>query len=326
MLATVFSAWKRSWDDAATAYTQAYVHAPWHHDLAPNQNSMRPWGKILYPFRTDRYGFRAGTCASGEGDKSKPAIFVVGDLFTEGLGVPYEESFAGLMACEAAREGKAVWNLGVMAFSPVIYHRKIRAAAEKLGIGPTRIYVFLDLSDITDDAIVYRVGKDGTIRAAPSHRWFDTGQFLLGNFATFRLSTISGSTCRSAQRRPMKAGARAGASIPRSWTRGRRGLELAGKNMDKIVEICREWKCQLTLVVYPWPDNVRAGDRTASRSPTGGSGRPSVAYASSMALPPFFQEPPDVAVGKYFIPGDVHFSAQGHRLLFEELKRSVGLF
>jgi hypothetical protein len=54
LLATVFADWKRSWADAATAYTQAYVRAPWHHDLAPNQNSMRPWGKNLYPFRTDR--------------------------------------------------------------------------------------------------------------------------------------------------------------------------------------------------------------------------------------------------------------------------------
>jgi hypothetical protein len=120
LLATVFADWKRNWRDAATAYTQAYIHAPWHHDLAPNQNSMRPWGKILYPFRTDRYGFRTGTCAPGEGDKSKPAIFVIGDSFTEGLGVPYEETFAGLMACDAAKEGKAVWNLGVLSFSPVI--------------------------------------------------------------------------------------------------------------------------------------------------------------------------------------------------------------
>ncbi len=107
---------------------------------------------------------------------------------------------------------------------------------------------------------------------------------------------------------------------------GRRGLELAGENLDKIVEICREWKCQLTLVVYPWPDNVRGGRRrTASRSPIGGSGRTSVASRFVNGFAPFFQKPPDIAVGNYFIPGDVHFSAQGHRLLFEELKRSVGL-
>jgi len=327
LLATVFSAWKRSWDDAATAYTQAYVHAPWHHDLAPNQNSMRPWGKILYPFRTDRYGFRAGTCAPGEGDKSKPAIFVVGDSFTEGLGVPYEESFAGLMACEAAREGKAVWNLGVMSFSPVIYHRKIRAAAEKLGIKPTKIYVFLDLSDITDDAIVYRVGEDGTIRAAPSHHWFDTGQFLLGNFATFRLlynlwlDLPFGS---AAPDESWRARWSLDPKIMDEW--GRRGLELAGKNMDKIVEICREWKCQLILVVYPWPDNVRAGDTNSIQVTHWRQWATERGVRFVNGFAPFFQEPPDVAVGKYFIPGDVHFSAQGHRLLFEELKRSVGPF
>ena len=82
------------------------------------------------------------------------------------------------MACDAAKEGKAVWNLGVLSFSPVIYHRKIRAAAEKLGIKPAEIYIFLDISDITDEAIIYRESEDGTITMAPSFHWFDTGQFL----------------------------------------------------------------------------------------------------------------------------------------------------
>jgi len=31
-------------------------------------------------------------------------------------------------------------------------------------------------------------------------------------------------------------------------------------------------------------------------------------------------------VGKYFIPGDTHFSVEGHRLLFETLQRSAGSF
>ena len=139
VLATVFVEWKREWKDAASAYTQAYVRAPWHHDLAPNQNSMRPWGKALYQFRTDRYGFRMGTCAPDEADKLKPAIFAVGDSFTEALGVSYEESFVGLTACAAASQGKAVWNLGVTSFSPLIYYRKIKAAQTKLGLTPAEI-------------------------------------------------------------------------------------------------------------------------------------------------------------------------------------------
>jgi len=280
LLATVFAGWKRNWADAATAYTQAYVHVPWHHDLAPNQNSMRPWGKILYPFRTDRYGFRTGACAPGEDDKRKPAIFAIGDSFTEGLGVPYEETFAGLMACQAAREGKAVWNLGVMSFSPIIYHRKIRAAAEKLGIKPTEIYVFLDLSDITDDAIIYRVGDDGNIKMAPSFHWFDTGQFLLGNFATFRLLYNLWLDM------PFGSAAPAGASIPRSWTNGAAaGWSWRARTWTRSSRSAGSGNARSPLSSILGPTMSERATATASRSPTGGSGRPSAAWPSSMGLP-----------------------------------------
>ena len=124
LLATVFSGWKRNWADAATAYTQAYISTPYHHDLAPNANSTRVWGNVSYSWRTDHYSFRIGACAPGEVEKSWPAIFVIGDSFTEAMGSSYEKSFAGLMACDAAKQAKAVWNLGVVSYSPVIYHRK----------------------------------------------------------------------------------------------------------------------------------------------------------------------------------------------------------
>src|SRR6267154_4144533 len=124
LLATVFSGMKRSWADAATAYTEAYILTDYDHDLASNAKSQRAWGNIVYSWQTDRYGFRIGDCAPGEAEKNRPAIFVVGDSFTEAIGSSYEKSFAGLMACDAAKQGKAVWNLGVASYSPAIYHRK----------------------------------------------------------------------------------------------------------------------------------------------------------------------------------------------------------
>jgi hypothetical protein len=326
MLTTVFAEWKRSWKDAATAYTEAYMPAPWHHDLAPNQDSKRPWGKDLYRFRTDRYGFRTGDCAPGEADKSRPAIFAVGDSFTEGIGVAYEESFVGLMACDAAKQGKAVWNLGVMSFSPIIHYRKIEAAAEKLGFTPTAVYVFLDLSDIMDEAIVYRVGKGGNIEMTTSYHWFDTGQFLLGNFATFRvlydlwLRLPFGAAAPYEHKRARWSFDR---NLMQEW--GRRGLELAGQNMDRIVALCREWRCRVTLVVYPWPDNVAAGERNSIQVTHWRQWAASRGVRFVDGFAPFFREPAATAVRKYFIQGDAHFTAQGHRLLFEEL-RSVGEF
>jgi len=324
LLATVFSDWKHRWADGASAYTQAYILTPLHHDLAPNQNSERPWGNIVYHFQTDRYGFRTGTCAPGENDKTKPAIFAIGDSFTEGLGVPYEQTFVGRMACDAAEQGKAVWNLGVMSYSPVIYWRKVRAAVDKLGIKPKEIYVFLDMSDIADEALVYRVADDGSVKMTPSYHWFATGQFLLGNFVTFRLMydlwlkspfSLAGSYGRD------RALWSVDPELMKEW--GQRGLELATENMDKMVGLCREWKCEITLVVYPWPDNIAQHDENSIQVTHWRDWAASRGVHFVNGFAPFFREPADKVVRKYYIRGDFHFNAAGHQLLFDELTRAV---
>ena len=324
LLATVFSGMKRNWTDAATAYAQAYIFTPYHHDLAPNAKSTRVWGNIAYPWQTDRYGFRIGTCAPGEAEKSWPAIFVIGDSFVEAIGSSYEKSFVGLMACDAKKQGKALWNLGVASYSPIIYHRKIRVAAERLGIKPAEIYVFLDLSDIGDDANIYHVGDDGVVKSTAFH-WFGIGQFLLNNFATFRLgydlyleSPFSTSVGLGRERAMWSLDP----DLMEEW--GRRGLEIAGKNLDEIVAICREWDCRVTLVVYPWPENVAAGDRDSIqvRHWRAWAASRNVRFIDGFA--PFFREPMEIALHKYFIAGDVHFTELGHRLLFEEMRSAVG--
>jgi hypothetical protein len=328
LLATVFSDMKRSWADGATSYTHAYIPSPLlHHTLAANQNSRRPWGNINYRFLTDRHGFRTGPCAATDEDKDKPAIFAVGDSFTEALGVPYEESFVGLMACDARRQGKAVWNLGVTSYSPLIYQRKIRAAAEELGVKPSEIYVFLDVSDIDDEANVYRVDEHGDIKMTLAYHWFDTGQFLLGNFATFRLAfdlwlkspfATAGSYGRE------RASWTFDRKLLDAW--GKRGLALAAKNLDVIVDMCRDWQCQITLVVYPWPDNVAAGDPNSIQVTYWRDWAAARGIRFIDGFAPFLRDPADVAVGKYYIRGDTHFNAAGHRLLFEQLRRSAGEF
>jgi hypothetical protein len=325
LLATVFADLKRNWADAATAYTHSYIPSPLHHDLAANVSSERAWGNVGYHFQTDRYGFRNGECAPGENEKSWPAIFVVCDSFTEGIGTSYEKSFVGLMACDAAKHGRAVWNLGVASYSPLIYHRKLLAAADRLGIKPAEVYVFIDLSDIDDEANVYRVKDDGTIGMTPMHHWFDLGQFLLGNFATFRLAydlylkspfSTAGSYGRE------RASWSIDPEVMEAW--GRRGLELADGNMDKIATLCREWKCALTVVVYPWPDNVKAGDRNSIQVTHWRQWADSHGARFIDGFAPFFREPADQAVARYFIRGDVHFSELGNRLLFDEIRNTVG--
>jgi hypothetical protein len=332
----MFPSLKRALSAPGEGNDRAYLPALYDHDLMPNENSMRVWGNVVYPWRTDRFGFRTGECAPSEPAKDQENIIVIGDSFTEALASSYERSFTGLMACDAARQGKALWNLGVASYSPAIYHRKIQAAVRRLGIKPAEIFVFLDLSDIDDDANVYRVEGDRVVRAgaaiipldangqAPPPP-FDLGTFIVENFMTGRFVhdlylTVSLQIVRSVGK--PRARWTVDPALLESW--GRRGLEVAGANLDRIVDLCREWNCHLTLVVYPWPDNVVEGDRDSIqvRHWRDWAAARDVRFIDGFA--PFFGEPADAVLRKYYIAGDVHFTDLGNRLLYEEVKRAMG--
>jgi hypothetical protein len=48
-------------------------------------------------------------------------------------------------------------------------------------------------------------------------------------------------------------------------------------------------------------------------------------YTEAYISTPFFREPAETALRKYFIAGDVHFTELGHRLLFDEVRRVESL-
>jgi hypothetical protein len=333
---------------------QVYLPTPYHHDLMPDVKTTRIWGNILFPWATDRYGFRTGQCAPGEAEKTWKPIFMIGDSFTEAVGSSYEKSFVGLMACDAAKQKKAVWHLGVTSYSPTIFPYKLAASAERLGLKPAEIFVFLDMSDIDDEAnvykpegdIVYSVTWPNPLKQKPDHTRkpkdqpqqgqaperpsqppprFDVGQFLEKNFTSARLAyhvyLLSTFSYRFSLDRP-RARWSLDPALMEAW--GKRGLEIAAGNLDKVVAQCREWNCRLTLVVYPWPDNFAAGDREGVqvRYWRDWSTRRGVRFIDGYA--PFFRDDAYAAVRKYFIAGDVHFSESGHRAIFEEVKKAIG--
>lgn len=357
LTATLFAGVKKALNAAEESTRRVYVAYPHGHDFRPNMDTTRVWGTSVYPWKTDRYGLRSGTCAPGEAEKSWKTVFVIGDSFTEAMGMAYEQSYAGLMACDAAKARTAVWNLATASYAPTIYFRKVRHVARRAGLKPQEIYLFLDLSDIDDEANVYRIQSDGwvglqsevgrpgakptaddpdsvieqgppggeltALQSGPPP--FDAGQFLLNNFTSVRflhdawlLSTFS---YRSSVGRPRARWA----FDPRLMeARGKRGLETAGKNLDRLLATCREWNCRVTLIVYPWPDNIVAGDSDSVmvRHWRAWSVERGVRFVN--LFEPFFQEPAEQVLHKYFIAGDVHFSEAGHRLIFDELRKAIG--
>ncbi|HEV7543734.1 MAG TPA: SGNH/GDSL hydrolase family protein [Reyranella sp.] len=81
----------------------------------------------------------------------------------------------------------------------------------------------------------------------------------------------------------------------------------------------------MTLVVYPWPESVDAADRNSIQVTHWRAWAASRNVRFIDGFAPFFREPAEVALRKYFIAGDVHFTELGHRLLFDEVKRIESL-
>ena len=88
-------------------------------------------------------------------------IGFLGDSFTEGTGLVYEDTFVGIL--EKKLPNKKIANLGVSSYSPAIYYTKIKKLLET-GYQFNEIIVFLDISDLVDDALCYQVINNKIIR------------------------------------------------------------------------------------------------------------------------------------------------------------------
>jgi hypothetical protein len=129
-------------------------HKVFHHHLLSNEN-ITQGGGILPSTKiyTNSLGFR--DFANREIDlKNKNRIVFIGDSFTEGVLVEFKFTVAGLTYNYFANKGIEVLNAGVSSYSPSIYYNKIKFFIEK-GLEFSHLVVFIDISDIEDEAVNY---------------------------------------------------------------------------------------------------------------------------------------------------------------------------
>ncbi len=136
-------------------------HKVFHHHLLSNENitqggGIHPSNKIY----TNSLGFR--DFANREIDlKNKNRIVFIGDSFTEGVLVEFKFTVAGLAYDYFANKGIEVLNAGVSSYGPSIYYNKIKFFIEK-GLEFSHLVVFIDISDIEDEAVHY-VAEEETL-------------------------------------------------------------------------------------------------------------------------------------------------------------------
>ena len=306
--------------------------ALYHHDLRPRASvEDEVWGPRRSPYRTNSLAFRDRAVREVALRADRPRIVFIGDSFTEGAGVRYEDSFVGRVDAALASRGVEVLNAGVISYCPIIYFRKVKHLLEDVGLHFDALVVYIDIGDIQDE-VTYKLDAEGNVRSRPVRRVQELaadqehggrGFFRFPRLKKFldRNSLLWSHAYVGLERLFPMEGNRAGL-----WTvhddafeaYGREGLELARENMDRLADLLRARGIALTVAVYPWPDQIRHRD-LRSKQVTFWSAWAAAHGGGFIDYFPRFigAAPPDEVLDRYFIRGDVHWNEAGHHVVAE---------
>ena len=113
--------------------------------IKKNLDTITQYNIFQYKVCTNLFGMRSN-CKKIYNEKFYDIMFI-GDSFTFGVGLNYEDTFVGLLENSI---DKKVGNLGVQSYSPTLYYLKVKKFIED-GFRFNELIVFVDISDIEDE-------------------------------------------------------------------------------------------------------------------------------------------------------------------------------
>ena len=127
----------------------------YHHDLRPMASFYDHWGYEEYQIFTNNLGFKDKNNRKIN-FKNRNLLFI-GDSFTEGVGIKYEDTFVGLIESKLKEKNDniEILNAGVQSYSTSIYLSKIHYLLNIKKLPITDIVVVVSGGDIFDDAYKY---------------------------------------------------------------------------------------------------------------------------------------------------------------------------
>ncbi len=237
---------------------------------------------------TDNLGLRTGKKTVKSTNNKNILIF--GDSMTFGVGLEYENTYAGLIDKEM--KSYNVYNFGVGSYAPSVHLYKLKKALSN-NITPHKILLFLDLSDVIDEASRWVDDTDGIPkRPEGKPHWARDGdkrkKFLEKNFKLSQeLAALVRYNLRNLRSQAKnivnenQKNLKIKMSIQGQYTYTKlndldkrfwknndflKGLKKIEKKIDEISEIADKNNAEFYLIIYPWAETLYKGEKAFSWS------------------------------------------------------------
>ena len=100
-------------------------HPVFHHTFKKNSKIPESLYKNKFTLFTNSLGFKDRSIRTIQLVSTKHRILFIGDSFTEGIGLSYEDTFVGMIDSRLSKNNIEVLNASRVSYSPIIYWRKI---------------------------------------------------------------------------------------------------------------------------------------------------------------------------------------------------------
>jgi len=364
------------WHSIMPASNPRMLSPQFHHGLRPMMDVKARVGPAIYDFATNSLGMVDARPRRIDPAANQCRYLVIGDSFTEGFGVGWDKSWAGILAKRWRIDGVDLLNAGVVSYSPTIYYRRVRHLIEDVGLKFGALLVMIDLSDASDEWRSYDLDAQGNvvpighvwqIRPMDDPNWRDHVRFWIQDNSVIA-QLVKDVRQKLRRKRPPAPPAAPGPPIPHRpaapmplgeiavpaplveapprppgyvgtldvengrWTVdreaferwGRDGLRVAAERMDRLLMLLRRHDIKLTVAVYPWPDQIFAGDRESVQVRFWREWTRARRVDFIDLFPPFFNElDPLETIRRYYVRGDFHWSAEGNALIAARLDQAI---
>jgi len=289
-------------------------HPIYHHDLKKNFTQENYFQFKKYKIITNSLGFKDSKIRNIEKNSSERRIMFIGDSFTEGVGLDYENTFVGIIDKYLYKNKISVLNAGVQGYSPKIYYRKIKYLIEDEGIKFSDLVVYIDIGDTSDEAIYLLIDNNDNVVSKKNNFYkfilLDDIRLLLKKNTLIIFNSLS----------TIKQIIKATPCEHLDCTYANYGFEESIKYMNKLYELCTKNQINLIIAVYPWPSQILEEDLNSKQVQiwdnwTRQKKIQFINYFPQLVKVNISIEEKKKIIEKFYFKNDVHFNINGNKLI-----------